>query len=72
MTVREAMLGEKETLPVDALEGKICACVKSPCPPGIPLIVPGERIDGEMCRLLGAYGVRELEIVLSIQHKARI
>ena len=62
-TVREAMLGEKTTLPAEMLEGKICACVKSPCPPGIPLVIPGERIDREMCRLLSAYGVRELETI---------
>lgn len=64
MTLRQAMLGEKKLLSVEKLEGHICACVKSPCPPGIPLVVPGERIDRNMCRMLQQYCVKELQVVI--------
>ncbi len=35
--------GEVEAVPLDALEGRIAAVMLVPYPPGIPLIMPGER-----------------------------
>ncbi|OEC34171.1 arginine decarboxylase [Pseudomonas cuatrocienegasensis] len=35
--------GEVEAVPIDALEGRIAAVMLVPYPPGIPLIMPGER-----------------------------
>ena len=35
-----------EALPLEALEGRIAAEALCPYPPGIPLLIPGERIDG--------------------------
>ena len=35
--------GEVEAVPVEALEGRIAAVMLVPYPPGIPLIMPGER-----------------------------
>lgn len=63
LTLRQALLGEKELVAAENLEGRICACVKSPCPPGIPLVVPGERIDARMCCLLKNYGISSLQTV---------
>ncbi len=35
--------GEVEAVPLDALEGRVAAVMLVPYPPGIPLIMPGER-----------------------------
>ena len=35
--------GEVEAVPIDELEGRIAAVMLVPYPPGIPLIMPGER-----------------------------
>ena len=35
-----------EALPLEELEGRIAAEALCPYPPGIPLLIPGERIDG--------------------------
>jgi arginine decarboxylase len=36
---------EIERVPVDQLEGRITAVMLTPYPPGIPLLVPGERFN---------------------------
>jgi arginine decarboxylase len=35
--------GEVEAVPIDDLEGRVAAVMLVPYPPGIPLIMPGER-----------------------------
>jgi arginine decarboxylase len=39
--------GEVEAVPIEALEGRIAAVMLVPYPPGIPLIMPGERFTAE-------------------------
>jgi arginine decarboxylase len=34
-----------ERVPVDQLEGRITASLVTPYPPGIPLLIPGERFN---------------------------
>lgn len=63
LTLRQALLGEREELEVSQLEGRICACVKSPCPPGIPLAVPGEKLEKNMLILMKKYGIDTLYVV---------
>lgn len=44
MGLREAFSLPSERVPVDRAEGRIAAQVKAPCPPGIPIVMPGEQI----------------------------
>lgn len=53
---RQAMLGETETVELDKADGRISADSSCPCPPGVPLIMPGEQIDKYTIKLLRAYG----------------
>ena len=39
--------GEVEAVPIEQLEGRIAAVMLVPYPPGIPLIMPGERFTAE-------------------------
>ena len=36
---------EVERVPIDALEGRVSAVLLTPYPPGIPLLIPGERFN---------------------------
>ncbi|MFN6961105.1 MAG: Orn/Lys/Arg decarboxylase N-terminal domain-containing protein [Rhodocyclaceae bacterium] len=43
---------EIERVPIDALEGRITAVLLTPYPPGIPLLIPGERFNATIVRYL--------------------
>jgi arginine decarboxylase len=51
---REAFLGEAEVIPVGQAAGRIsCESIAS-YPPGVPQLLPGERITSEIVELLSA------------------
>ncbi|HOU53443.1 MAG TPA: arginine/lysine/ornithine decarboxylase [Myxococcota bacterium] len=43
---------EVERVPIDALEGRVTAVLLTPYPPGIPLLIPGERFNRTIVRYL--------------------
>ena len=43
---------ETERVPIDDLEGRVTAVLLTPYPPGIPLLIPGERINGTIVKYL--------------------
>jgi len=43
---------EIERVPIDALEGRVTAVLLTPYPPGIPLLIPGERFNATIVRYL--------------------
>jgi len=47
MTPREAYLGTQEVVPASAAAGRIAAESLATYPPGIPNVLPGERLTGE-------------------------
>jgi lysine decarboxylase len=47
MTPREAFLGPQEVVPFDRAAGRIAAESLAAYPPGIPNVLPGERLTGE-------------------------
>ncbi len=47
MTPREAFLGPQEVIPFAAAAGRIAAEGLAAYPPGIPNVLPGERLTGE-------------------------
>jgi lysine decarboxylase len=47
MTPREAFLGAQEVVPADAAVGRIAAESLATYPPGIPNVLPGERLTAE-------------------------
>jgi arginine/lysine/ornithine decarboxylase len=48
MLPRDAFFASKETVDADKAVGRICAEQITPYPPGIPVIIPGERMTGEL------------------------
>jgi lysine decarboxylase len=58
VTPREAFLGRGEAVPVDQAVGRISCEAIAGYPPGIPALLPGERITGEVIAYLqGLTGV---------------
>ena len=59
--IREAFLGEGETVPVDQAIGRISCESIAGYPPGVPTLLPGERVTAEVVsylRALTAAGAR--------------
>ena len=63
MGLREALLAPSRLLPVEKAAGHIASGICAPCPPGIPVVVPGEKIAGNMVRLLKNYGISCINVV---------
>lgn len=59
----EAMYKDSKEVPVEQAAGEICASMKAPCPPGIPLIFPGEKIDSEIVEILKMHNVKSVLVV---------
>ncbi|MCW5625377.1 MAG: lysine decarboxylase, partial [Burkholderiales bacterium] len=41
-----------DRVPIDQLEGRVTAVLLTPYPPGIPLLIPGERFNATIVRYL--------------------
>lgn len=54
MTVREAVFSEGEFVPGADAEGRVCGEYIWAYPPGIPMAVPGEIIDGDVLRSISS------------------
>jgi arginine/lysine/ornithine decarboxylase len=52
LTPREAFFAADEAVPLQAATGRIAAEAITPYPPGIPLVMPGERLDTDVIELL--------------------
>ena len=62
-SMREAALGAQKVIPVAESIGRICAAVKVPCPPAVPIVCSGERIDAQSAAVLQHYGISEIAVV---------
>ena len=63
MTVREAVFSPQEEIPVELAEGRICASLKVPCPPAIPIVASGEKISAESIEIFRRYGIKTVNAV---------
>ena len=61
---REAMLAPFETLPREQALGRVLAAPTVSCPPAVPILVCGERIDAQALALFAYYGLDRLDVVL--------
>ena len=52
MSIRDAVMSPTEIIYSDKAEGRIAADTVCPCPPGVPLVMPGEIITGELIGFL--------------------
>lgn len=64
ISVREASLAARETLPVGRCEGRVLAESALSCPPCVPVALCGEIIDAALIERLEYYGFSTCEVVL--------
>ncbi len=63
MPVREAYFAETESVPLERAAGRIAAEAACPCPPGIPVLMPGEKIREDAVQFLRDYGFYTVKVV---------
>lgn len=63
MPLRTAVLSASEMVPVEKSCGRVSAETACPCPPGVPVVMPGEKIDRSMVQFLLNYGISEIKVV---------
>lgn len=63
LTPREAIFAETEIISIDNALGRISADSACPCPPGIPVVMPGEMIDNNVILGLKKYGFDYIKAV---------
>ena len=60
---REAMLSPMEQIPVVESEGRILAAATVGCPPAVPIVVSGERIDAHAIECFRYYGITHCSVM---------
>lgn len=63
MSVREAMLAPSEIVTVEESIGRILAAASVGCPPAVPIVVCGERIEAEAAKCFAYYGIKTCAVV---------
>ena len=63
MSIREASLSPSEIVPVSACAGRVLAAANVGCPPAVPIVVCGERIDEAALRCFAYYGIKDCAVV---------
>ncbi|MEG2295873.1 MAG: DegT/DnrJ/EryC1/StrS family aminotransferase [Oscillospiraceae bacterium] len=61
--MKVAIFSQSISIKVENAYDKIASAMLNPCPPGVPLLMPGEVIDSSMIQLLKKYGIKELFVV---------
>ena len=62
-SIREALFSQSERISVKDSLGRVCASPSVSCPPAIPPVVSGERIDEKTIEILSYYGINEIDVV---------
>lgn len=63
LSIREAMLSPAETIPVAESAGRILAAASVGCPPAVPILICGERIDDHAISCFEYYGIESCSVV---------
>ena len=63
MTIREAAFSASETIDAEHSEGRVLAAATVGCPPAVPIVVCGERIDRHALECFRYYGIRRCTVV---------
>ncbi len=61
--VYSALFARQKAVAVENSVGEICGGIKAPCPPGVPIVMPGEVIDHETADALRIYGIEEIRVL---------
>ena len=63
LTPREALMAKSVSKSLKDCKNKIASDIVCPCPPGVPVVMPGEKIGDEELYALKSYGISEISVV---------
>lgn len=63
-SLRQAALSPSEIIPVSESVGRILSSPSVGCPPAVPIVVCGERIDEAALRCFQYYGIQECAVII--------
>ena len=63
MSIREAAMSPAQVLPVEECKGRILAAATVGCPPAVPILVCGERVDDHAVECFRYYGIETCSVV---------
>lgn len=63
LCLRDAVLSPSQSVLLEEAVGCVCGSLVAPCPPGIPLVIPGERLDNNLCTALQKYGISRINVI---------
>ncbi len=62
-SIREAVMAKSETIDINNARGRTAAEIIAPCPPGIPIVIPGENICEKSVKFLKKCGILKLKVI---------
>ncbi|MCI9273432.1 MAG: aminotransferase class V-fold PLP-dependent enzyme [Clostridiales bacterium] len=60
---REAVLASAEWIPLDQSVGRVAAQAACPCPPGVPVVMPGETVSEKTVEFLSNYRISTIKVI---------
>ena len=63
MSIREAMLSPAVRVPVENSDGRVSARGAMSCQPSVAAVMPGERINAEIIKILQRYGISHTDVI---------
>lgn len=63
MSIKDAVFSESETIPAKESEGRILATSNISCPPAVPIVVCGEKIDKNAVECFEYYGTEYITVI---------
>jgi arginine/lysine/ornithine decarboxylase len=63
LSPREALFAPREEVPIGQALGRICAEVAVSCPPAVPPVMCGERIDEAVIAVCRYYGIENIFVI---------
>lgn len=63
MSIRKAVFSANETIPASESCGRILAAAAVACPPAVPIVVCGEKIDKNAVKCFEYYGIKECNVI---------
>ena len=62
LSIRQAMFAPSEVIPVEQSEGRILSAATAGCPPAVPIVACGERIDQTAIAAFQYYGIETCRV----------
>lgn len=63
MSPRKAFFSNSESVPAEKSLGRVLASVNIGCPPAVPIVISGERINSSSIELFKYYGITAIRVV---------